>query len=336
MMKNIYNGSNSPPSNIYRVVDGNTKKIQKAWRAVSNTEYVKVWDITSSKELILNISRTPDGVMKVQLLNGKFKDAQYEYDTYKVDWGDNTTDEMTSEDSNLIHVYDTSINTSSIKINGPISKIWHNFVGGGGYQNIDFVANSVIIPDSVTEIDSKSFEEWVNCVSINIPNSVTSIGNYAFQNVPATLKIPDSVTSIGSYAFYNTKIESINLSKLVNLEQCAFEYCTELTKININFADGYIKLDAFRYCDKLISVKITGNVKYIADGAFRDCTNLTEITIPNIKVFGRYVFSANTHTINYNGTVDDVSGWNMPVAMIWERNSTETYQIICTDGVINV
>ena len=45
-MKNIYNGNSSPPNNIYRVVDGDTKKIKKAWRAISNTEYVKDWDIT--------------------------------------------------------------------------------------------------------------------------------------------------------------------------------------------------------------------------------------------------------------------------------------------------
>ena len=43
-MKHIYpNGKTNPPKCIYRVTeDDNVIKIQKAWRAVSNTEYIKV------------------------------------------------------------------------------------------------------------------------------------------------------------------------------------------------------------------------------------------------------------------------------------------------------
>lgn len=50
-MKHIYNGKDTPPTNIYRAVDGNAKKIRRAWRSTSNGEYVKVWDISGNEYL---------------------------------------------------------------------------------------------------------------------------------------------------------------------------------------------------------------------------------------------------------------------------------------------
>ncbi len=41
-------------------------------------------------------------------------------------------------------------------------------------------ANTFIIPDSVTEIGNSAFENCINLTEINIPDSVTKIGNDAF------------------------------------------------------------------------------------------------------------------------------------------------------------
>ncbi len=67
--------------------------------------------------------------------------------------------------------------------------------------------NGIIIPNSVTSIGNYAFNNWTaNNQPLVIPNSVTSIGEWAFgywqaNNQP--LVIPDSVTSIDDYAFYN-------------------------------------------------------------------------------------------------------------------------------------
>jgi len=62
---------------------------------------------------------------------------------------------------------------------------------------------SITIPDSVTSIGDKAFEWCENLTSITIPDSVTSIGDEAFcgcKNL-TTITIPNSVTSIGNEAF---------------------------------------------------------------------------------------------------------------------------------------
>ncbi len=74
---------------------------------------------------------------------------------------------------------------------------------GFEYEN----ENGVIIPESVTSIGSFAFSDWTsNNQPLVIPESVTSIGDSAFyywtsNNQPLT--IPNSVTNIGEYAFHN-------------------------------------------------------------------------------------------------------------------------------------
>ena len=78
------------------------------------------------------------------------------------------------------------------------------------YQNQTIT--SVVIPDSVTSIGDYAFSECLCLTSLVIGNTVKSIGLYAFNNCQiSSVVIPDSVTSIGDYAFCN----SYNLTSLV-------------------------------------------------------------------------------------------------------------------------
>ena len=61
------------------------------------------------------------------------------------------------------------------------------------------------IPNSVTSIRNYAFSGCSGLTSVTIPNSVTSIGDYAFEDCSGltSVTIPDSVTSISSNAFNN-------------------------------------------------------------------------------------------------------------------------------------
>lgn len=70
-----------------------------------------------------------------------------------------------------------------------------------------FSLTSINIPDTVTSIGSSAFRGCESLTSINIPDSVTSIGDSAFSWCESltNINIPDSVTSIGESAFCGCK-----------------------------------------------------------------------------------------------------------------------------------
>ena len=138
------------------------------------------------------------------------------------------------------------------------------------------------IPNSVTSIGDYAFSGCLSLTSITIPNSVTSIGNYAFRSCSSltSITIPNSVTTIG-YA--------------------TFSSCSSLTSITIPNSVTSIGSYAFSYCSKLTSVIIGKNVKHIGVSAFEDCTSLTSITMkPKIAPSLDYSsFPYNTNTRLY-------------------------------------
>ena len=73
------------------------------------------------------------------------------------------------------------------------------------YLNGIHISN-LTIPNSVTSIGNYAFYNCTGLTSITIPDSVTSIGSSAFCNCTnlTNITIPDSVISIGSSAFYNS------------------------------------------------------------------------------------------------------------------------------------
>ena len=154
---------------------------------------------------------------------------------------------------------------------------------------------SVTIPNSITAIGASAFEScptlkdvyitdvaaWCNISFDNyyanplyyaknlyldgelitelvIPDSVTTIGSYAFSNCDSltSVTIPDSVTTIGSYAFYG---------------------CTSLTGVTIPDSVTCIGNAAFAFCTSLTNVTIPDSVTCIGNAAFSGCNSLTSV-----------------------------------------------------------
>ncbi|MBO7234403.1 MAG: leucine-rich repeat domain-containing protein [Paludibacteraceae bacterium] len=153
------------------------------------------------------------------------------------------------------------------------------------------------IPNSVTTIEDYAFEDCSSLTSITIPNSVTSIGEEAFYNCSSltSVTIPNSVTSIGEGAFMDcSKLTSVTIGESVTtIGDGAFMDCSKLTSVTIPNSVTSIGNMAFSGCSGLTSVTIGESVTSIGDEAFSDCTSLTSITIPNsVTSIGGWAFSS--------------------------------------------
>ena len=149
-------------------------------------------------------------------------------------------------------------------------------------------------------IETASNTLFKGCVNTTIPNTITSIGDYAFDNVfifrsdnPASIVIPNSVKSIGNAAFRDcTTLASVVLSEgLTSIGQFAFYGCYDLASITLPNSMTDIGDYAFSRCSSFKSVVIPDGVTSVGNGSFNSCSDLEFLTIGSgVQTFGWNVF----------------------------------------------
>ena len=178
---------------------------------------------------------------------------------------------------------------------------------------------SVEIPNSVTSIGDYAFAYCSSLTSVTIGESVTSIGDAAFYNRSSltSMTIPNSVTSIGDDAFRGcSKLTSVTIGNSVtSIGAYAFEDCYKLTSVTIN-SDAIVSKNYSSssnisdiFGSRVTEYIIGDNVRGIGKYAFDGCSSLTSVTIGNsVTSIGYEAFdgcSSLTKT-NYTG---DIAGW---------------------------
>ena len=120
---------------------------------------------------------------------------------------------------------------------------------------------SVTIPQSVTSIGYYAFEGCTNLNPLTIKGPITSMGNYAFAGSTylTSLTLYDDIQTIGNFAFLgSTSLKTVTLPKnLTSIGEYAFARCSELE-----------------------SITIPENVKTINPKTFADCSKLEYIILP--------------------------------------------------------
>ena len=148
------------------------------------------------------------------------------------------------------------------------------FSGCANITNFTFGDNVKVIPGGLCAGLS-------SLASVNIPDSVTSIGNYAFYNCSGltSVTVPNSVISIGQYAFYNcSNLASVDIGNSVApIGAYAFANCSSLTSVNLGNSVTHIYYRAYYNCSSLTSVTIPQSVTYIDSYAFGNCSGLTTV-----------------------------------------------------------
>ena len=179
---------------------------------------------------------------------------------------------------------------------------------------------SVVIPKSVTEIETDAFSNSEDLLSITvdpdnpaycdidgvlyskdktllvhyphgrndtefiIPNYVTKIGVNAFENCKnlSSIMLSDHLKTIGYGAFRACGLTAIDFPNSLKLiSRLAFSLCTDLTSVVIPSGVTLIEPMAFKGCENLKFVSIPRSVSVIYQMSFSACYSLTSVVIPD-------------------------------------------------------
>ena len=161
-----------------------------------------------------------------------------------------------------------------------------------GCTNIttDLTIPSTLGGITVTSIGENAFEDNGTLVNLVIPEGVKNVGQNAFagnifedenKSVLTSVKLPESLETIGNYAFRsNYKLSSINFpASLTSIGDNAFGMCDSLTSVNLHRGVS-LKKNVFQDCKSLTSVTLPSDLTSVPDSTFFGCSALTSIDIP--------------------------------------------------------
>ena len=154
--------------------------------------------------------------------------------------------------------------------------------------------------NNVKHISSSAFKGCVNLGEISLPTNLKMINNNAFENcvnMYINENIPDSVTTIGSYAFsgctnFKYTDGDLTLGNISVINASTFYGCSSLKKVSINNNITNIDSSAFEGCTSLDKINLPNSITNIGSSAFKGCTSLTTVSgeLPNLKVLSDSIF----------------------------------------------
>ena len=164
---------------------------------------------------------------------------------------------------------------------------------------------TVEIPNTVTSIGACAFYYCENLTSVTIPSSVISIGDDAFLGCSklSSITLPNNLQTIGEYAFSNCSLSNVTIPASVStIGFGAFQ----ISGIKVNTSD----LTAFA---KIIPVKDRDSGTY---GSFYpnwklylDNTEVTALTIPEsvVSVGATFAYCKSLTSVTFHKDVTEIS-----------------------------
>ena len=166
-------------------------------------------------------------------------------------------------------------------------------VQSGGINKLSQIMNKTITELTIEDLEGSiqipayAFQNCVDLVSVEFPNTLQTIGQNAFygcENIESNIEIPETVTSIGDSAFQGCLKLSGDLilsDNITNLERYAFNNCRNISSIYIGKNISIIQVGTFQNCRGCTSLTISPDTQLttIGSSAFRFLGSNTESTI---------------------------------------------------------
>ncbi|MCH5346740.1 MAG: leucine-rich repeat domain-containing protein, partial [Muribaculaceae bacterium] len=145
-------------------------------------------------------------------------------------------------------------------------------------------------PDSIVSIGKNAFAYCQNITSLQFGKSLTTIGDYAFDNIGLEeLSLTGAISSIGSEAFNSCiKLKTIKMgSAIESIGAYAFLNCTNITNVEIPDLDAWCQITFEDYY---------ANPLYYGANLVLNGETLKDIVIPStVSTIHKWAFSNYTH-----------------------------------------
>lgn len=165
--------------------------------------------------------------------------------------------------------------TFAANTSNPLNYAEHLFIGDEEVTRLD-------IPDDITEIKNYAFIRATGIKELNLPATVTSIGEMAFYtSCVASVELPVGLTSMGTWAFAMTDLSEIKIPHtLTEIPNYAFAFCYRLTDVSLPTTLTSIGTAAFSSCQILRSINLPASLKTIGNNSFYN-TLISDPVIPS-------------------------------------------------------
>lgn len=151
--------------------------------------------------------------------------------------------------------------------------------------------------------------------SISLPKTIRYISKNAFLNCSSLtgINIPQTVTNVGDFAFAKTSLLMIDLSSVEEIGEYSFDQCTQLKSVIFGKELKSIGNWAFAYCSSLLEVFYTGmNKPTENEYSFYASSQYIEKCVPSIKTygFGREYVAFQKSSFDYTGQSHNIEWTN--------------------------
>ena len=171
---------------------------------------------------------------------------------------------------------------------------------------------SVVIKDGATSIGDYAFTDLPNLTKVTMADTVLTIGHYAFEDCIGLkdAEISKNAVSIGADAFDNcNSLTSVIIpDSVTKVSIYAFSSCDALESVIIGDGLEEISSHCFYNCSKLEYIEIGNNVTKIGSNAFTLCSDLKTVVLPkSLESIAAYAFDFcnKLNSVYYEGTWEE-------------------------------
>ena len=188
------------------------------------------------------------------------------------------------------------------------------------WENDVYYVDEIIVEEGITGIGDHAFDCCAGVEKIKLPNSIKSIGCFAFDSELTSFYISENVQSIDYRAFWKMQLQEIAVDPN-NKYFCSID--------GVLFNKSATKLIYYPKNKSGKEYSIPKSVKVIGESAFSDSNKLLKIDIHNKVVsIGERAFDCyQLKEINYEGTIPQ---WKKFKNVIDEE--FDSVNVICLGG----